>query len=216
MTMPRLLAAIAALALLLPSNADAQWMPVELREGELALAVGLPLEIEVGYAFRALPIPLTLGASALPLAEGGSLSISVRPVLARFADHRLVLATSIGALALGLDGLSSGGRGDLSLQLIFTAARLSDVALVVALVPGLDVAVWAANRKAGDSAPARPLRSVSRGARARCGPKATRGPSSTASAPRRCAAAGAWWPVSGIELAGLTLSRLGLFRGAAG
>jgi hypothetical protein len=144
MTMRRQsLVSIAALALTLSVAAPlrAQSMPIELREGELALAAALPLEIEIGYAFRALPIPLTLGASVLPLAEGGSLSLGVRPVLARFADHRLVLTTSIGALALGLDGLSLGGRGDLSLQLIFTAARMSEVAWLVALVPGVDVAV---------------------------------------------------------------------------
>lgn len=131
----------AAFASSVAGPARAQSLPVELREGELAASVGLPLEVEIVYAFRALPVPLTLGASVLPLVEGGSLSVGLRPVLARFADHRVVLAGSLGALALGLDALSVGARADLSLQLLFTLARFSDVALLVALVPGLDLAV---------------------------------------------------------------------------
>jgi hypothetical protein len=129
------------LATSLASPAGAQSLPVELREGELAASVGMPLEVTLVHALRALPVPLTLGASVLPLVEGGSVSVGLRPVLARFADHRVVLASSLGATALGLDGLSLGGRADLSLQFVFTAARLSDSALLVALVPGLDAAV---------------------------------------------------------------------------
>ncbi len=128
------------------SRVRAQAMPVELREGELAVSGGLPLELELGYAFRALPLPLTLGASALPLVEGGSLSLGLRPVLARFADHRVVLTTSVGALALGLDGLSIGARGDLSLQFVFTAARTGDLALLFALVPAADAAAVGGER----------------------------------------------------------------------
>lgn len=130
-----------AIALTAASSARAQSMPVELREGELAAAAALPLELELAYAFRALPVPLTLGASVLPLAEGGSLSVGVRPVLARFADHRLMLSSSVGVLALGLDGPTVGARGDLALQLIFTTARFSDLALLLALAPDIDAAI---------------------------------------------------------------------------
>lgn len=129
------------------SRAAAQAMPIKLREGELAVSAGLPLELELGYAFRALPVPLTLGASVLPLAEGGSVSVGMRPVLARWADHRVALTTSVGALALGLDGLSMGARGDLSLQLVFTAARTSDLALLLAVVPTADAAVVGGERE---------------------------------------------------------------------
>jgi hypothetical protein len=129
------------LAACVASSARAQAIPVELREGELAVSAGMPAEVALVYAFRALPVPLTLGATALPLVEGGSLSVGLRPVVARFADHRVVLTGSVGALALGLGALSFGGRGDVSLQVLFTAARLSDVSVLVALVPGLDAAV---------------------------------------------------------------------------
>lgn len=115
-------------------------MPIELREGELAGSVVMPLGIDVAYAFT-LPVPLTLGASALPLVGGASVSLGVRPVLSRFADHRLIFVGSVGALVLGMDGVDAGARGDVGLQLVFTTARTSSLDVMFALTPAVDLAV---------------------------------------------------------------------------
>ncbi len=115
-------------------------MPIELREGELAASVAMPLAVDLTYAFT-LPVPLTLGASALPLVGGASVSVGTRPVLARFADHRLTFVGSIGALVLGMDGVDVGARGDVGLQLLFTTARTSELDVMFALTPAVDLAV---------------------------------------------------------------------------
>lgn len=122
-------------------------MPIELREGELAASVGMPLAVDAAYAFT-LPFPLTLAASALPLVGGGSLSVGVRPVLTRFADHRLILVTSVGALLLTTDGVDAGARGDLGLQLVFTTARTSELDVLFALTPSVDLAVTSGSHDA--------------------------------------------------------------------
>ncbi|MBN8610058.1 MAG: hypothetical protein J0L92_05720 [Deltaproteobacteria bacterium] len=140
--MNRVLGAVASLglALFFVSRSAAQAMPIDLREGELAASVGMPLEVNVAHALT-LPIPLTVGATGLPLVGGASLSIGVRPVLTRFADHRLILVTSVGALVLTTDGVDAGARADVGLQLVFTTARTSALDVLFALTPAVDVAV---------------------------------------------------------------------------
>lgn len=86
---------------------------VSLRDGELAVfgrypVAGAPFTIGASFVTTLDELPVSFAAELAPLAEGGGVSVGLRPSLLRYVDYELVWASELGAIAYGLDGASVG------------------------------------------------------------------------------------------------------------
>lgn len=113
----------------------AQAVDVELRDRELALELTYPWRVSAMLAWTIDAVPLTFGASVSPEAEGGGLSLGVRPVLLDTGAYRLVWASWAGPIVYGRDGASGGVEAVTELQ-----SHLGDGLLRFSIVPRVDVA----------------------------------------------------------------------------
>lgn len=133
--MTRVVALLTSLCALGLCTGPARAQEVALRDGEIALTVGYPLTIGATYVHVFGELPVAFGVQLVPDAEGGSLSVGVRPSLVRAAPYELIWASEVGALVYGRDGESVGVRASSSLLSVFAADPI-----YVALTPRLDFA----------------------------------------------------------------------------
>ncbi len=113
MTRAALLLALGGALVLGSPPIAARAQDVSLREGELALygrypVAGAPFTIGASFVMALDALPLSFAAEVRPLAEGGGLSVGLRPSLVRYVDYELVWASELGVVAYGLDGASAG------------------------------------------------------------------------------------------------------------
>lgn len=110
-------------------------MDVELRDGELALSLSYPLRIDAMFVTGIGDVPMSFGAHLSPEAEGGGLSIGVRPLLASVDDYRLIWASRAGPVVYGRDGASGGLEAVTELLNVFGTGTVR-----VAITPRVDFA----------------------------------------------------------------------------